>query len=186
MVMSQRTGTTFLGANPVENDAILRRIVLVREDQVFPDLKVRHALRVASWFYPNWSAALAEALLTEFDLPVDRAIKKLSRGMRSALGIVIGLAARAEVTLFDEPYAGLDAVARQLFYDRLLADYSNHPRTVLLSTHLGAAPGGVARVGGRSGGPRRRRLGREDGLFPGAVHPPGAVVPHLVDVVRGP
>jgi ABC-2 type transport system ATP-binding protein len=56
--------------------------------------------------------------------------------MRSALGIVIGLAARAEVTLFDEPYAGLDPVARQLFYDRLLADYAAHPRTVLLSTHL--------------------------------------------------
>ena len=56
--------------------------------------------------------------------------------MRSALGIVIGLAARAEVTLFDEPYAGLDPVARQLFYDRLLADYAEHPRTVLLSTHL--------------------------------------------------
>ena len=61
---------------------------------------------------------------------------KLSRGMRSALGIVIGLAARAEVTLFDEPYAGLDPVARQLFYDRMLADYAEHPRTVLLSTHL--------------------------------------------------
>jgi hypothetical protein len=56
--------------------------------------------------------------------------------MRSALGIVIGLAARAEVTLFDEPYAGLDPVARELFYDRLLADYAEHPRTVLLSTHL--------------------------------------------------
>jgi ABC-2 type transport system ATP-binding protein len=56
--------------------------------------------------------------------------------MRSSLGIIIGLAARAEVTLFDEPYAGLDAVARQLFYDRLLADYADHPRTILLSTHL--------------------------------------------------
>jgi ABC-2 type transport system ATP-binding protein len=56
--------------------------------------------------------------------------------MRSALAIVIGLAARAEVTLFDEPYAGLDAVARQLFYDQLLADFAEHPRTVLVSTHL--------------------------------------------------
>jgi ABC-2 type transport system ATP-binding protein len=64
------------------------------------------------------------------------AIKSLSRGQRSALGITIGLAARAEVTLFDEPYAGLDAVARQVFYDRLLADYADFPRTVLLSTHL--------------------------------------------------
>ena len=56
--------------------------------------------------------------------------------MTSAVGIVIGLASRAPVTLFDEPYLGLDAVARQLFYDRLLADYAEHPRTVVLSTHL--------------------------------------------------
>ena len=56
--------------------------------------------------------------------------------MHSAVGIIIGLAARAEITLFDEPYLGLDAVARQIFYDRLLADYAEHPRTVLLSTHL--------------------------------------------------
>jgi ABC-2 type transport system ATP-binding protein len=38
--------------------------------------------------------------------------------------------------MLDEPYAGLDAVSRQLFYDRLLADYVEHPRTLLLSTHL--------------------------------------------------
>ena len=56
--------------------------------------------------------------------------------MRSAVGITIGLAARAELTLFDEPYAGLDPVARQLFYDRLVADFAEHPRTVVLSTHL--------------------------------------------------
>jgi ABC-2 type transport system ATP-binding protein len=56
--------------------------------------------------------------------------------MRSALGIVIGLAAQAEITLFDEPYAGLDAVSRQLFYDRLLSSYADRPSTVILSTHL--------------------------------------------------
>ena len=50
--------------------------------------------------------------------------------------MVLGLASRAPLTIFDEPYLGLDAVARQLFYDRLLADYAEHPRTVLLSTHL--------------------------------------------------
>jgi len=124
------------GASPAENDQILRRMVLVREDQAYPDIKVGHAIRAASWCYPSWSAELADRLLADFALPQDRPVKKLSRGMRSALGIVIGLAARAEVTLFDEPYAGLDAVARQLFYDWLLADYAEHPRTVLLSTHL--------------------------------------------------
>jgi ABC-2 type transport system ATP-binding protein len=131
-----------LGASPITNEKVLRRMVFVREDQRYPEygssagFQVRHALQAASWFYPNWDAGLATALVADFGLPRSRRVAKLSRGMRSALGIVIGLAARAEVTLFDEPYAGLDPVARQLFYDRMLADYAQHPRTVLLSTHL--------------------------------------------------
>jgi ABC-2 type transport system ATP-binding protein len=125
-----------LGQAPAENDDVLRRMVFVREEQAYPDLRVEHAIRVASWFYPNWSEDLAQQLLSDFTLPLKRRIKRLSRGMRSAVGIVIGLAARAELTLFDEPYAGLDAVARQLFYDRLLAEFAEHPRTIVLSTHL--------------------------------------------------
>jgi len=131
-----------LGSPPAENQNVLRRLVLVREDQVYPDFqvypnfKVSHALRAASFCYPNWDAGLASSLLKDFGLRAGKAIKSLSRGQRSALGITIGLAARAEVTLFDEPYAGLDAVARQIFYDRLLAEYADFPRTVLLSTHL--------------------------------------------------
>jgi len=69
-------------------------------------------------------------------LPVHRRIKKLSRGQLSSIGVIVGLASRAPLTFFDEPYLGLDAVARQLFYDRLLQDYAEHPRTVILSTHL--------------------------------------------------
>jgi ABC-2 type transport system ATP-binding protein len=135
-------GVRVLGACPAENEKVLRRMVFIREDQRYPDygsrpaFQVRHVLRAASWFYPNWDADLATGLVADFGLPPGRRVAKLSRGMRSALGIVIGLAARAEVTLFDEPYAGLDPVARKLFYDRMLADYAEHPRTVLLSTHL--------------------------------------------------
>ena len=133
-------GVTVLGGRPVTSDHLLQRMVFVREDQLYPQyggaFTVRHALRAASWFYPDWDTGLASALAADFDLPLGRRVVRLSRGMRSALGIVIGLAARAEVTLFDEPYAGLDPVARQLFYDRLLADNAEHPRTVLLSTHL--------------------------------------------------
>ncbi len=131
---------SIFGSSPVENDKVLRKMVFIREDQIYPDtgwtFRVKNALEAASWLYPNWDDDLAETLLRDFDLPPNKAVKKLSRGMRSALGIVIGLASRAEVTLFDEPYAGLDPVARQLFYDRMLADYVENPRTVLLSTHL--------------------------------------------------
>jgi ABC-2 type transport system ATP-binding protein len=124
------------GQAPAENDEVLQRMVFVREEQVYPDLRVDHAIRVASWFYPNWSEDLARQLLADFDVPPRRRIRRLSHGMRSAVGIVIGLAARAELTLFVEPYAGLDAVARQLFHDRLLAEFAGHPRTIVLSIHL--------------------------------------------------
>ena len=123
-------------ADPVTDEAVLRQMVFVREDQTYPEIRVDQALLIASWFYPDWDSDLAESLLAEFNLPPKRRVKKLSRGMRSALGIVIGLAARADVTLFDEPYAGLDPVARQIFYDRLLGEYAKYPRTILLSTHL--------------------------------------------------
>ena len=72
----------------------------------------------------------------DFRLPLKRYIKKLSRGQLSAVGVIVGLASRAPLTFFDEPYLGLDAVARQIFYDRLLEDYAEHPRTIVLSTHL--------------------------------------------------
>ena len=67
---------------------------------------------------------------------LDRRVGKLSRGQRSILGAVIGLASRAELTLLDEVYLGMDAVARRLFYDELMADYVAHPRTIVLSSHL--------------------------------------------------
>ncbi len=124
------------GADPVENDDVLRRMVFIKESQIYPDIKLRHVLNAASWFYPNWDAELASSLVDAFALSVNRKVKKFSRGMMSAVGIVLGVAARAELTFFDEPYLGLDAVSRQLFYDRLLADYAEHPRTIVLSTHL--------------------------------------------------
>lgn len=128
---------TVFGESPVENPAVAQRMCFIKESQVYPDsYKGKHVLKTAPWFYPNWNEELARDLVAAFRVPLDRPMKKLSRGQRSAIGAIIGIASRAELTLLDEPYAGLDAVARRLFYDRLLADYAEHPRTILLSTHL--------------------------------------------------
>jgi len=125
------------GEPPLENAAVLSRTCFIKETQTYPDgFKGEHVLRVASWVFPHWDEALARDLVAEFRVPLGRRMKKLSRGQASAVGVVVGLASRAELTIFDEPYAGLDAVARQAFYDRLLADYAEHPRTVIMSTHL--------------------------------------------------
>jgi len=125
------------GEEPYENARVLSRMCFVRESQKYPDdAKPTHAFRSARLFFPNWDQELAERLIADFQLPINRRIKKLSRGQLSSVGVIIGLASRAEITFFDEPYLGLDAVARQIFYDRLLEDYSERPRTVILSSHL--------------------------------------------------
>lgn len=67
-----------LGAPPAENARVLRRLVLVREDQEYPDFqgspafRVSHALRAASFCYPNWDADLASSLLRDFGLQTRR------------------------------------------------------------------------------------------------------------------
>ncbi|WP_164716726.1 AAA family ATPase, partial [Paenibacillus whitsoniae] len=125
------------GEDPYENNKVLSQICFIKESQKYPDhFRIIDVLEVAKSLYANWDEAYAYELIEDFRLPVKRKVKKLSRGMLSSVGIVVGLASRAPLTIFDEPYLGLDAVARSLFYDRLLEDYSEHPRTVILSTHL--------------------------------------------------
>ncbi len=125
------------GESPVETARVLQNLCFIKESQKYPDdFMVKHVLKSAPWFFRNWDSEYAERLVHDFRLPTDRRVKKLSRGQLSAVGVIVGLASRAPLTFFDEPYLGLDAVARQIFYDRLLEDYAEHPRTVILSTHL--------------------------------------------------
>ncbi|ANE46472.1 multidrug ABC transporter ATPase [Paenibacillus swuensis] len=125
------------GEHPYENSRVLEQMCFIKESQKYPDtFRVIDVLEVSASLYPHWDRDFAHSLVEEFNLPLKRRMKKLSRGMLSSVGIIVGLASRAPLTIFDEPYLGLDAVARTLFYDRLLEDYALHPRTVVLSTHL--------------------------------------------------
>jgi ABC-2 type transport system ATP-binding protein len=125
------------GEPAYENERVLARICFIRESQKYPDdFTPQHAFRSAALVYRGWDQGLADHLVEDFRLPLKRRIKKLSRGQLSAAGVIIGLASRAELTFFDEPYLGLDAVARQLFYDRLVEDFAENPRTIVLSSHL--------------------------------------------------
>jgi ABC-2 type transport system ATP-binding protein len=144
-LMSVLTGQDFptagsvrvLGEDPLENEAVLGRLCFIRDSQQYPNnFALRHVLAAGRTFYPWWDDDLAHDLVARFELPMRREVSKMSRGMRSAVGIVVGLASRAPITFFDEPYLGLDATARQAFYDALLRDYAEHPRTIVLSTHL--------------------------------------------------
>ncbi|MEO7589281.1 MAG: ABC transporter ATP-binding protein [Arachnia sp.] len=126
-----------LGESPWENASVLSQTCFIRDNQRYPDeYRLAHLLRVGPLFYENWDPALADRIVETFEIPGGRSLRKLSRGQLSAVGLLIGLASRAPVTFFDEPYLGLDVTARTLFYDLLLEDYAHHPRTVVVSTHL--------------------------------------------------
>lgn len=125
------------GRDPFTHAPTTSAVSLVRDDQRYPDdFRLRHVLAVAPRFHERWDRERAAELVDAFRLPARTDVKKYSRGQLSALGIVLGLCSRAPLTVFDEPYLGLDAGARRTFYAQLVADLAEHPRTVLVSTHL--------------------------------------------------
>ncbi|MFC4321926.1 ABC transporter ATP-binding protein [Litchfieldia salsa] len=128
---------TINGKNPFNNREALKDICYISESNNFKKrLKIKEVLKISSLFYPNWSNETALRLLEVFQLDLKMNTKGLSKGMESALGITIGLASRAKLTIFDEPYIGLDASARYKFYDLILEEFEEYPRTFVLSTHL--------------------------------------------------
>jgi ABC-2 type transport system ATP-binding protein len=125
------------GEDPFENARLVERICLVRESgDVVETEPVKAVLARTRRLRPNWDQDLADRLVDLFALPLKRAVGKLSRGQRSALGITTALASQSPLTMLDESYLGLDAPSRHAFYDVLLQDYMANPRTFVISTHL--------------------------------------------------
>lgn len=125
------------GEDPFDSAELSGSICLIKEGNNFErELKVKNVLKIYSYFYPNWDMKLAKELIREYNLNMNAKVKALSKGMESALSITIGLASKAPITIFDEPYIGLDAAARKKFYETLVDEYENHKRMIIFSTHL--------------------------------------------------
>ncbi|HEY0117703.1 MAG TPA: ABC transporter ATP-binding protein [Cellulomonas sp.] len=131
-------GTVLVGGeDPWENEAVAPHVLLVRESgDVLDDERLSVNLDYTAGARPFFSREVAERLLDTFELDPATKPRALSRGQRSAFGIVQAIAARAPLTILDEVHLGLDAPSRYAFYDALLADYVDHPRTIVLSSHL--------------------------------------------------
>lgn len=99
-------------------------------------LKIKEYFRVAKALYPNWDQKMAEELIEHFGISIKKKINKLSKGMLSMVTIAIGLASKADITILDEPVAGLDVVAREDFYRILVEEQASTGRTFIISTHI--------------------------------------------------
>lgn len=131
------SGDVLVDGQPVwENRDVVSRIALIREGGDFDDSdSVRSTIETGE-LRPAFDLDYALKLAEKFDLPLDSKVRSLSRGKRSALAAVCGLAARAELTMFDEVHIGMDVPSRDVFYKELLAEYMHRPHTVIVSTHL--------------------------------------------------
>ncbi|OGT69977.1 MAG: hypothetical protein A3H44_14715 [Gammaproteobacteria bacterium RIFCSPLOWO2_02_FULL_57_10] len=111
-----------------------QQIGYVSESQVLPE-----RLTIAQYFdylralYPNWDAGLEKSLRKNLDLPPDRALSKLSHGMRMKTVLAAGLAFRPKLLVLDEPLSGMDTLTRDEVVEGLLEQANE--TTILISSH---------------------------------------------------
>ncbi|TFB22951.1 ABC transporter ATP-binding protein [Filobacillus milosensis] len=123
--------------DPYDNLKVSANMICVNDELVFsPELTLDEILKSGEMFYSNWDMEIAEGLFDYFELNPNLYHDQLSKGKLSTFNMIVGLASRCPLTIFDEPTTGMDYSVRQDFYRALLKDYINHPRTIILSSHL--------------------------------------------------
>jgi ABC-2 type transport system ATP-binding protein len=112
----------------------LMRIGYVSENQKMPGwMTVKYLLGYLKPFYPAWDDARQAELVREFELPLDRKLSQLSRGMWMKAALVTSLAYRPKALVLDEPFSGLDPVMREDLISGLMESASE--TTILISSH---------------------------------------------------
>lgn len=111
-----------------------QRIGCVSENQDIPEwMKVGALLEYLRDFYPTWDHNLEQALVKQFDLPLDRKIRALSRGMKMKLALASALAFHPRLIVLDEPFGGLDPLVRDQLIEGLLERATES--TIFISSH---------------------------------------------------
>ena len=110
------------------------QIGYVSENQEIPEwMKVGYLLEYLREFYPTWDRALEQSLIKQFELPLDRKIKALSRGMKMKLALASALAFHPRLIILDEPFDGLDPLVRDQLIEGLLERATES--TIFISSH---------------------------------------------------
>jgi ABC-2 type transport system ATP-binding protein len=112
----------------------LAQIGYVSENQKLPGwMTVGYFLSYCKEFYPNWRDDDLADLLRLYELPLDRKLNHLSRGMRVKAALASSLAYRPKLIVLDEPFGGLDVLVREQLVESILE--RTPEATVLLASH---------------------------------------------------
>ena len=98
--------------DPRENREMRKYVAYVGEDkQMYAYMTVGQLIRFTRSFYADWRRDVEQRLLHEYQLPLQRKVKALSKGMRTKLALLLALSRRPELLILDEPSEGLDPVS---------------------------------------------------------------------------
>jgi len=123
--------------NPFNSLQVSSNTIFIDNHMAFPEaFRLDDILSEVSRFYKHWDAKLAKRLFEYFSFNPKQGHASLSKGNQSTFNMIVGLAARCPLTIFDEPTGGMDSAVRKDFYRALLKDYLEYPRTIILSSHL--------------------------------------------------
>lgn len=116
--------------------AIRQRTGFVSEDKdLYGYMSVAEMVRFTAAFYPRWRRDLEEHYARAFELPLDRRVRTLSRGMRTKLALLVALSRGAELLILDEPTSGLDPAAIEEVLQALVKHVAGEQMTVFFSSH---------------------------------------------------
>jgi ABC-2 type transport system ATP-binding protein len=118
-----------------ESLLIRQKVAFVAEDKRLYDyMTVGQIIRFTKSFFPCWNQALERRLLEQFELPPERKIRQLSKGMRTKLALLLGFARGCELLILDEPTEGLDPVAIEDVL-QIVVSLAAQGTTIFFSSH---------------------------------------------------
>ncbi len=121
---------------PEEQVAAKWDIGFVSEDmRLHPGQTIGFHMRFMRSVYPGWDDAYAEVLLERFSLVPGQKVKGLSHGQRVKAAILLALARRPRLLVFDEPTTGLDPLSRREILEEMTAVLADETRSILFSSH---------------------------------------------------
>jgi ABC-2 type transport system ATP-binding protein len=126
-----------LGRDPrTERDELMRDVCFIADVAVLPRwIRVKEAIEFVAGVHPRFDRAKCERFLAHTKLTPKMRVRELSKGMIVQLHLALVMAIDAKLLVLDEPTLGLDILYRKQFYQRLLEDYFDEEKTILVTTH---------------------------------------------------
>ncbi|HEX2971719.1 MAG TPA: ABC transporter ATP-binding protein [Tepidisphaeraceae bacterium] len=126
-----------MGMDPFAQDVAMKRVVSYVPERVgLPEwMTVRELMGFGAGVHPGWDRALAEELRGRLELPAERKVGQLSRGMQGKAALLMALAPRPKLLILDDPTMGVDVVVRREFMESIVAALSDLGVTVFFSSH---------------------------------------------------